>query len=86
MNITVQMELPETIFAIFHQDQAELVSMVKLCTAIKLYELQRISQEKAAEFAGMTRGEFLLALHEYQATPYQYSAGEVIEEVKQLGY
>lgn len=86
MNITVQMELPESIFALVHQDQTELINMVKLCTAIKLYELQRISQEQAAEFAGMTRGEFLLTLHEYQTTPYQYTASEVIEEVKKLGY
>lgn len=80
------MELPETIFALVHQDQAELVNLVKLCTAVKWYELQRLSQEQAAEFAGMTRGEFLLTLGEYQTTPYQYSASEVTEEVEKLGY
>ena len=86
MNITLQMELPESIFAVLHQDKQELVNMVKLCAAIKLYELRRLSQEKAAELAGMSRGEFLLALKEFEVTPYQYDSYEVLAEVKSLGF
>ena len=85
MNITLQMELPESIFAVFHQDKQELVKMVKLCAAVKLYELRRISQEKASEMAGLSRGEFLAALKEFEVTPYQYSAQEIIAEVQKLG-
>lgn len=86
MNITLQMELPESIFAVLHQDQKELVNMVKLCAAVKLYELRRLSQEKAAELAGMTRGEFLLALKDFEVTPYQYGAQEILAEVRRFGF
>jgi predicted HTH domain antitoxin len=86
MNITLQMELPESIFAVLHQDKQELVSMVKLCAAVKLYELRRLSQEKASELAGMTRGEFLLALKEFEVTPYQYDSQEILAEVQWLGF
>ena len=86
MNITLHMELPESIFAVLHQDKEELVRMVKLCAAVKLYELRRLSQEKASEFAGMTRGEFLLALKEFEVTPYQYDAQEILTEVRRLGF
>lgn len=85
MNITLQMELPESIFAVLHQDKEELVNMVKLCAAVKLYELRRLSQEKASELAGMTRGEFLLALKDFEVTPYQYDSQEILAEVRKLG-
>ncbi len=86
MNITLQMELPESIFAVLHQDKEELVNMVKLCAAVKLYELHRLSQEKASELAGMTRGEFLLALKDFEVTPYQYDSQEIRTEMRRLGF
>lgn len=85
MSITLQMELPESIFAVLHHDKEELVTMLKLCAAVKLYELHRISQEKASELAGMSRGEFLLALKDFKVTPYQYGAQEILSEVRRLG-
>lgn len=87
MNITLQMELPESIFAVLHQDKQEFVKMMRLCAAVKLYELRRLSQEKASELAGiMSRGEFLLALKEFEVTPYQYGSQEVLAEVRKLGF
>lgn len=86
MNIAFQMELPESIFAVLHQDKEELVNTVKLCAAVKLYELHRLSQEKASELAGMSRGEFLLALKDFEVTPYQYGAQEILSEVRRLGF
>jgi predicted HTH domain antitoxin len=86
MSVTLQMELPESIFAVLHQDRDELVKMVKLCAAVKLFEMRRLSQEKASELAGMTRAEFLLALKDFEVTPYQYGAQEILSEVKGLGF
>jgi predicted HTH domain antitoxin len=86
MNITLQMELPASIFAVLHQDKEELMNLLKLCAAVKLYELRRISQEKASELAGMTRGEFLLALKDFKVTPYQYNSQELLAEVQRLGF
>ena len=54
---------------------------MRLAAAIKWYEMQRISQAKAAEIAGISRAEFLTALKRYNVSPFQYDAHEIIEEV-----
>jgi hypothetical protein len=46
----------------------------------KWYELGAVSQEKAAEIAGMNREDFLLELSKFTVTPFQYSAEEVLRE------
>jgi predicted HTH domain antitoxin len=38
---------------------------------VKLYELGRLSSGRAAELAGMSRVEFLLALSRYKVFPFQ---------------
>jgi predicted HTH domain antitoxin len=43
--------------------------------------MQRVSQAKAAEIAGVSRAEFLNALVQFGVSPFQYDANEVIEEV-----
>ena len=86
MGILVQMDLPESIFSLLHKDKDEIVKMFKLCTAVKLYEMRKISQEKASELAGMSRGEFLLSLKDFEITPYQYSSEDIVNEVKNLGF
>ena len=46
------------------------------------YELGRISQAKAAEVAGLSRADFLAALHQFDVTPFQYdSADELLAEI-----
>ena len=39
-----------------------------------------VSQEKAAEIAGMNREDFLLKLSRFKVSPFQYSAEEVLRE------
>jgi predicted HTH domain antitoxin len=53
-----------------------------LSAAIKWYEMQTISQSKAADIAGVSRIEFLKALDRFDVTPFQYSAEEIIREVE----
>jgi len=53
-----------------------------LAAAIKWYESGRISQEKAAEIAGLTREAFILALTHYNTSPVQYSTDELAEELE----
>jgi predicted HTH domain antitoxin len=42
--------------------------------------LRRISQERAAEIAGLSRTEFLAALGQFRVSPFQYTADEILEE------
>jgi predicted HTH domain antitoxin len=36
--------------------------------------MSRLSQGKAAEVAGLSRAEFLAALHQFGVTPFQYDS------------
>lgn len=80
--INVSIELPQDAFSALRQDPAAFVQEMRLAAAIKWYELERISQAKAAEIAGVSRAEFLAALGRYGVTPFQYQTPEeLIDEV-----
>ena len=54
---------------------------MRLAAAVKWYEMQRVSQAKAAEIAGLSRAEFLTKLVHFGASPFQYDTDEVVQEV-----
>jgi hypothetical protein len=39
-----------------------------------------VSQEKAAEIAGLCREDFLMSLLKFRVSPFQYTAEEVLKE------
>jgi predicted HTH domain antitoxin len=53
----------------------------KLLLAIKLYEINKISLEKAAKLAGYSKSAFMEVLEQYQIPIFNYSADELREEV-----
>ncbi len=55
---------------------------MRIAAAVKWYELERISQGRAAEIAGLSRGEFITALDQYKVSPFQYSAEDVLEDLR----
>ena len=57
---------------------------MRLAAAVKWYELGKISQEKAAEIAGLSRAAFIDALSRFQVSPFQYSAEELSEEMDRV--
>jgi predicted HTH domain antitoxin len=58
----------------------EFIRELRLAAAVKWYELELVSQERAAEVAGLSRSEFLDALGRFRVTPFQYTAQEILEE------
>ena len=54
---------------------------MRIAAAVKWYELEQISQGRAAEIAGLSRGEFITALQQYRVSPFQYSAEEVLKDL-----
>ena len=64
---TISIQIPETVFAALGTHPHEFVQEMRIVAAVKWYELGKISQEKAAEIAGLTRLDFIDALSRYKS-------------------
>jgi predicted HTH domain antitoxin len=77
---TICLTLPLGVFSALKKTPEEFARDIRLAAAVKWYELGVVSQEKAAEIAGMSREDFLLELSKFKVSPFQYSAEEVLRE------
>ena len=73
--------MPDVAFASLHKDPAEFTRELRIAAAVKWYELEIVSQGRAAEIAGLTRAEFITALGLYKVSPFQYTAEEILEDL-----
>lgn len=78
--VQVSITLPRDVLSALKQDPTGFVQEMRLAAAVKWYEVERVSQAKAAEIAGLSRAEFLTALDHFGVSPFQYQADEVIQE------
>ena len=58
---------------------------MRVAAAVKWYEFGRFSQGRAAEIAGLSRSGFIDALSRYKVSPFQYTAEELAEELRNAG-
>ena len=79
--VQLTLELPEDVFSALRQEPEAFLREMRLTAAVKWYELEQVSQSKAAEIAGVSRAEFLSALVRFGVSPFQVTAGELIQEV-----
>jgi len=77
---TISLTLPLGVFSALRKTPEEFSKDIRLTAAVKWYEMGVVSQEKAAEIAGINREDFLLALAKYNLSPFQYTAEEVLQE------
>jgi predicted HTH domain antitoxin len=75
------LEMPDEAFAALRKDPSEFTKELRIAAAVKWYELELVSQGRAAEIAGLTRAEFITALGYYKVSPFQYTAAEVLAEL-----
>ncbi len=78
--VQVTMELPRTVLSALRKEPAAFVADMRVAAAVKWYELEMVSQAKAAEIAGLTRAEFLVALQRFGVSPFQSSIEELLAE------
>ena len=64
-------DVPEKVLLAEKTDEAAFARELRVLAAVKLYELGRLSSGRAAELAGMSRVEFLLALERYKVFPFE---------------
>jgi len=79
--LTVSFEVSEDMCAAVRRSPDEFVQELRLAAAIHWYERGTISQEKAAELAGLDRTDFLLALRRTGADAFQVDMTELKREL-----
>jgi predicted HTH domain antitoxin len=78
--VQLTIEVPEGALAPLHKDPVAFARELRLAAAVKWYEMKLISQARAAEIAGVSRGAFLEALGRFGVSPFQCSVEEVLDE------
>ncbi|MBE9059197.1 UPF0175 family protein [Sphaerospermopsis sp. LEGE 08334] len=81
MTININVELPNDVFSALRSNPENFVQEMRLAAAVKWYEVGMISQSKASEIAGVSRHQFLEALHRYHVSPFQVTPEELAEEL-----
>lgn len=67
----VELEVSDTALSALRQSPGEFAANLRLMAAAKWYENGALSQERAAELAGLSRQAFLLALSRVGVSPFQ---------------
>jgi len=81
MSVALKLDMPEGAFSALRKNPTEFTAELRLAAAVKWYELGIISQEKAAEIAGLSRVDFIFSLARFNVTPFQYTAKEIEQEL-----
>ena len=55
---------------------------LRLAAAVKWYEMGTVSQEKAAQIAGLNRSAFIEALGRFGVSPFQESADDIVAALR----
>ena len=83
MSKTLHLEFPDDAFSALRTSPEEFARELRLAAAIKWYEMERLSQGKAAELAGLSRAAFIDALSRYGVSAIQTAPSELEEDMHQ---
>lgn len=82
---TLTIELPESAFSALRRSPQEFAKEMRIAAAVQWYAQQQISQEKAAEIAGLSRTEFLDELFRRRVPASQVTLQELVKEIERVG-
>lgn len=78
---SITFQLPDTAFSALRKTPDEFAQEMRIAAAVKWYEMEQISQGKAAEIAGLSRAEFIQALSRYRVSVFQYTEADLAREL-----
>lgn len=78
----ITLSLDEDVFSALRRSPQEFANKLKLAAAIHWYERGEISQEKAANLAGLDRTDFLLALAREGENAFVVDFDDLAQELK----
>jgi len=67
----IVIDIPEGVLLAEKTNEKAFAMEMRMLSAVKLYELRRLSSGRAAELAGVSRTEFLLSLEQYKVFPLE---------------
>jgi len=79
---TVTLEFPEEVFSALRRSPAEFAREMRLAAAVHWYQKGEISQEKAAQIAGLDRADFLAALARERVEVFQVDPESLERELE----
>jgi len=74
-------EIPEDLALVLNESWDQLAQEIRVMSAIKLYELGKLSLGKAAELAGMSKVDFIFLLSKYGVPVLDYSEETLEHEI-----
>jgi predicted HTH domain antitoxin len=73
----IQVDIPDEVLISLKETSESLARELRMAAAVKWYELGKLSSGRAAQLAGMSRIEFLLALERYQVSPFNLTTEQL---------
>lgn len=74
-------DLPESVFAALRLDPTHFILEMRIAAAVQWYAERRISQERAAEIAGLNRFQFVDELRRRKVPAIQIDFSELDAEI-----
>ena len=78
----LRIEVDDDVLLGLQRTPEELAGELRLAAAVKWYEMGAVSQEKAAQIAGLGRSAFIEALARFGVSPFQENADEILSAVR----
>ena len=80
---TISYDLPTTTFSALRLSPAEFAREMRIAACVQWYAQGLLSQERAAEIAGLSRVEFLEELFRRKVSASQETLEELLEAIEQ---